>query len=867
MALHKDLNRGFALIILAVLLAILGLVLISRVPAQPDKDKVVFIRTQTKLDAIHAALLNYYNLNSGTLPCPANPTLNTKIDAAFGTAVATGAACSTTASCPAGLVCAAADPNAAGNSTANQIKIGGVPTKTLGLPDEYAFDEWGNRLTFAVDPTAAENIGVYYIDRTGASPATVQYSNTANPCYTSASAATPNSAIAPKNSRCLTDDVLNPITIPAGQLLTYGTHKGVAAFIVAHGKDGSAIWNRNGTSAGTCANYKNPSGTALITTATSGLAIPSEVENCNNDASFIMDTEGETKDSASGKSSYYDDLTTYFVPGKTCNNPIFAMMILSGSAVSKAEKDYSVGKLCDDGTYMSAEQLAASDSGNLWIATNGSTAGSIMNGSYCLELANGNPLCVVTGGINTDDKISFPMFWAILPPDTKTFTASGSTNYTGANCLLAPQPAPPGAGVSYIRRYKSTKCVELNTFSNVVMCALGSNGTNSGFGHIFEVDTNNTTCPIIQTPSYYISGSMTSTYPSVYSDILACAPFVSTSDMVCIRQWAGGSKIAAYRLPSVYDHDAHAGGAPSGSTTTLNPYLPVGTNTTAYYIGKNEDGGQADCKTLSTDEVLCVVAYEDMYYAGAGPTYYWRPRLDVLVFDKDITTTSLADTTTLCTTTSGSSSCTSPVATNPIRTSTSGTDLPSPNPNNNWNSYSPVSGTYVPPNIGGMYGLTFHSTDNPQEYATGVFCNPYTTLVGGVLTPTPGKFTCVVTFYGTTGSPNDGVDAGVFIVTAGSRSLNVAPTITAAPAPTCSSAGGYYGDYQTCSKTFSNNNKFFCLQQNGGTTWLTGHQYRTISFPADGNGSCSIGKWNDIPFYNSITNPSEVLTQTTFIRK
>src|SRR5207237_6768383 len=38
---------------------------------------------------------------------------------------------------------------------------GVIPTKSLNLPDEYAFDEWGRRITYLVDPRATKESTCY----------------------------------------------------------------------------------------------------------------------------------------------------------------------------------------------------------------------------------------------------------------------------------------------------------------------------------------------------------------------------------------------------------------------------------------------------------------------------------------------------------------------------------------------------------------------------------------------------------------------------------------------------------------------------------------------------------------------------------
>ncbi len=869
MITNKALDKGFALIILAVLIAILGLVLIGRVPAQPEKDKVVFVRTQAKLDAIHASLLNYYNLNSSTLPCPANPTYATS-NASFGLAAATGSTCSGTGSCPAGLVCAAADPNGAGNSTANQIKIGGVPTKTLGLPDDYAFDEWGNRITFAVDPTASENIGVYWINRTGTS-ALVQYSNTVNPCYTSASAYTPSTAIATKNSHCLTDDTLNPTSTPIGQLPTYGTHKGVAAFVVAHGKDGSAIWNRNGSNisancvAGT---LKNPSSTTMDSSV-------SEQQNCNKTAvgsvaSFVMDTLGDKL--LNSKSTYYDDLTTYFVANNSCpvNTSTFGMMI--GTEVTSGAtygKGYQVFKLCQDGSISTVENYndSTNAAGNLWL-TNGTGSTTYMQRASCLELSNGNPFCVVYGW-----SVNVGTYW-VISPVTGAKLASAGTNYTGSSCQFTPinstvDPAVAGytaytSGISGNNSTNQLNCSESVAVPGKIGCNLQFGGTSSGYVGDFEIDANNlpVACPLTYDYNTISKGlaSGDGNRP------ISCAFFPGSADKACFRTYSASEVYLMERHHTVYN-DMNETGTGTGA---FNPYLPnpASNNTEkldanhGMYGGANNDLPHhtvaADCHSLNSvaypDDVLCMVTYEEQYIAGTGGGYHpagnqYRATLNAIVVAKDnypaeqngcsatqISShhNSLCSVPTTVSNCAGSTGCTAPVSSNPAPNDLTTT----PSPNVNWTTYfnSSAAGTrdaYLPYTITGIDPTVAQPAGSSATYIptyNNIFCRPYTS--NGITSKN--KYVCIVLY-------STGANPGLFIVDA-----TLAPVkITAGPI--CSGISSTNNLIWDCSKVYTKNtpNNFYCYmslttQPIGITTpEVISHSYQMLNIAADGS-SCAV---------------------------
>ncbi|MCE2926526.1 MAG: prepilin-type N-terminal cleavage/methylation domain-containing protein [Rickettsiales bacterium] len=127
-------SSGFTLLEISIVLLVLSLMmggLLAMVAQETRRSKMAELKM--KMDAIEYALVSYSKrATTLALPCPANPTLALE-HADFGFAVAAG--CSSIPS-----------PAYRDGSSA----AGTVPVRTLGLPDEYAFDPWGNRFTYAV---------------------------------------------------------------------------------------------------------------------------------------------------------------------------------------------------------------------------------------------------------------------------------------------------------------------------------------------------------------------------------------------------------------------------------------------------------------------------------------------------------------------------------------------------------------------------------------------------------------------------------------------------------------------------------------------------------------------------------------------
>ncbi|NBX02982.1 MAG: type II secretion system protein [Alphaproteobacteria bacterium] len=237
---HK---RAFSLLELSIVLAVISVLLggVLNIAAQMTRDKKQAELTM-KMDAIEAALIGFRKANN-RLPCPADGSLAIS-DANFSKEAATPGTC--TGGTPAA-------------SFSNGNLVGGVvPTRTLGLPDEFTFDPWGGRFTYALGKEMT------------ATGAFITYSPTAT--------------------------LATPLTIKTASIGTTISSAALAV-VVSHGQNGHGAFQLSGV-------RKN-----------GGSTNAEEQKNCHCTAAAVADTFDATfiqkKATDSGLDSY-DDITRYY---------------------------------------------------------------------------------------------------------------------------------------------------------------------------------------------------------------------------------------------------------------------------------------------------------------------------------------------------------------------------------------------------------------------------------------------------------------------------------------------------------------------------------------------------------------------------
>lgn len=129
-------NRlGYTLVELSVVLVIISLLTAGGLTLGAGMvNQAAHVDTSKLLDQIDESLRDYYTVN-GRLPCPAARNL-ALTNAEFGREVAGGACNVTTA--------------ISGTAYSNNVRIGMIPVRTLGLSDRAAADKYGNRILYAV---------------------------------------------------------------------------------------------------------------------------------------------------------------------------------------------------------------------------------------------------------------------------------------------------------------------------------------------------------------------------------------------------------------------------------------------------------------------------------------------------------------------------------------------------------------------------------------------------------------------------------------------------------------------------------------------------------------------------------------------
>lgn len=202
--------KGFSLVELSVVMMIMSIILGAVLSIATTKTKEAKVReTEITMKKV-ANMLAAYVAENKRIPCPANGTISQN-NATFGQEVA---GCT--------------------------VNPGNVPTKTLQMADDYAFDGWGRRLT-------------YYI----ATPCsvTINFTN-----FTSSSLCPASNGITINSAA----NAANPANLPITTAAVF--------VLVSHGMNGFGAWSHNG-------------GRNRISVASAGAE---EVENANGDAIYVQ---------------------------------------------------------------------------------------------------------------------------------------------------------------------------------------------------------------------------------------------------------------------------------------------------------------------------------------------------------------------------------------------------------------------------------------------------------------------------------------------------------------------------------------------------------------------------------------------------
>ena len=156
-----------------MLLAVSAMLLAASLPGRDAGDyNQKTIDNIYKLDKIESAMQAFMASN-GRRPCPADGQYDVNTQK-FGLEAGTLTP-NTAGECNGGDPIAPMGPDAATGYT----YMGTIPTKTLGLPDDYAYDAWGRRFSYVVDKRATVNESCYRMYTTETSGAiAIQYKDT-----------------------------------------------------------------------------------------------------------------------------------------------------------------------------------------------------------------------------------------------------------------------------------------------------------------------------------------------------------------------------------------------------------------------------------------------------------------------------------------------------------------------------------------------------------------------------------------------------------------------------------------------------------------------------------------------------------------
>ena len=272
---------GFSLVELSVVMVIIG-VLVS-ITLSMGIGQIGYANGKSsggKLDRIEQAL-SLYLKNYNSLPCPANGTLAIT-NSSFGIGNKTNAVAE-----PPNLYNNSNCPNANFSypSTTPTMYAGTVPTRDLGLPDDYAFDAWGNRYTYAVSKYCVDpdNWAANNTYKCSASTGSVASSTTDGGSITVEDLTTPTA-----NIRALSGTPGSTSYLP-----------GAAYVVLSHGKDGIGAFTRAGRA-----------------TRVQGTANTLEDDNSHLTTTYDSTYRDGMVNDGSNTSKYFDDIVRWKTAGR-----------------------------------------------------------------------------------------------------------------------------------------------------------------------------------------------------------------------------------------------------------------------------------------------------------------------------------------------------------------------------------------------------------------------------------------------------------------------------------------------------------------------------------------------------------------------
>lgn len=263
-------SSGFSLVDVAIMLAVAGLasVMLISGAATKKENKQVDVTTDHTAEIITA--INTYVYENGHLPCPASGTIS-PASATYGKET----------DCSAAAVSGVSDPAVpTGYAATDAIRIGVLPVRALGLPDEYMIDGWGNRLTYVVIKKLATNATDYTAFTTAVTTGVIQVVDSAGTQTTGASTTAINA---------------------------YG--------LISHGQDGKGSYTRKGVSNVTCGTLEK------------------DTENCDNDYVFRAMNINSTEAGA----NFFYDMTSFKTAPSVATDPTASVAL---SAVANGISSY-----------------------------------------------------------------------------------------------------------------------------------------------------------------------------------------------------------------------------------------------------------------------------------------------------------------------------------------------------------------------------------------------------------------------------------------------------------------------------------------------------------------------------------------------